>query len=110
MVKAVIDRIEEEFAVAEISEGKTANIPLIFIPEAKEGDCIEIETAKVSRFYFASIDDDEMTVLTPKGKVGLSLAFMGEAKPGDPIEFRISHEETQKRKSRIRGMMDKLFE
>ncbi len=110
MVKVIIDRIEGEMAVAEISEGKFVNLPMIFIPDASEGDCVEITTAKVSRFYFASIDDGRMTVLTPDGKYAMPTELMGEAKPGDPIVFNISRQETEKRKGKVSALMEKLFE
>lgn len=110
MVRAIVDRFEGAMAIVELMEGGLQKIPKIFIPDAKEGDCIEIEQAEVSRFYFASIDNDMMTVLTPKGKYALSNTLMGNAKPGNPITFTVSKQQTEKRKSKIRGLMSSLFE
>ncbi len=110
MVKVIVDRFEGAMAVVELMEGELQKIPKIFIPGAVEGDCIEIESAPVSRFYFASIDNNMMTVLTPKGKYALSTALMGDAKPGQPITFTINKSETDKRKSKIKGLMNSLFE
>ena len=110
MVKVIVDRFEGAMAIVELTEGELQKIPKIFIPDAKEGDCIEIEQAEVSRFYFASIDNDMMTVLTPKGKYALSRSLLGSAKPGNPITFTVSKQETEKRKSRILGLMSNLFE
>lgn len=45
-MKVIIDRIENEYAIVEIEEGKYTNIPLILVPEAKEGDVIKIEIDK----------------------------------------------------------------
>ena len=47
-MKYVIDRIEENTAVVEIEEGKTAHIPLELIENAKEGDYIVITIEKKS--------------------------------------------------------------
>ena len=47
-MKYVIDRIEENIAVVEIEEGKTANIPLELIKDAKEGDTVVITIEKKS--------------------------------------------------------------
>lgn len=41
-MKVIIDRFEGEFAVVEIDNGKFANLPKILVPDAKEGDVIEI--------------------------------------------------------------------
>ncbi len=110
MIQVIVDRFEGAMAIVEVSEGNLQKIPKIFIPDAKEGDCIEIGPAEVSRFYFASIDNEMMTVLTPKGKYALSPQLSGGAKPGEPISFRVSQTETQKRKSKIKGLMSSLFE
>lgn len=110
MIQITIDRFEGEMAIAEISEGNFTKIPKIFIPDAKEGDVVEIAPASVSRFYFASIDNDMMTILTPKGKYALSLELCGDAKPGEPITFTVNSGETKKRKNKISGLMSSLFE
>ena len=42
-MKVTIDRFEGEFAVVELDNGATADMPCILIPDgAKEGDVIEI--------------------------------------------------------------------
>lgn len=41
-MKVIIDRFENDLAVVEIKEGIYANIPKILIPNAKEGDVINI--------------------------------------------------------------------
>ena len=40
-MRIIIDRLEEDFAVAQLNE-KTYNIPRALLPEAKEGDTVEI--------------------------------------------------------------------
>ena len=47
-MKCVIDRIEENVAVLEIETGKTANIPLELVKDAKEGDTVVITIEKKS--------------------------------------------------------------
>jgi len=41
-MKIIVDRIEGGFIVAELSDGKCENLPLVFAPDAKEGDVIDI--------------------------------------------------------------------
>ena len=41
-MKVIIDRFEGDYAVVEIDVGKFANMPKILIPNAKEGDVVEI--------------------------------------------------------------------
>ena len=110
MVQVTIDRFEGEMAVVELEEGKLINLPKIFVPDAKEGDIVEIGPAEVSRFYFASIDNDMMTVLTPKGKYSVSPELSGGAKPGEPILFKVNSSETKKHKNMITGLVNSLFE
>lgn len=43
MMKVIIDRFEGEFAIVEIEEGKFTSLPKIVIPNAQEGDVIEIK-------------------------------------------------------------------
>ena len=43
IMKIIIDRFEGEFAVAELPDGGTANIPRVLVPDAKEGDAVSIE-------------------------------------------------------------------
>ncbi|MBR5157071.1 MAG: DUF3006 domain-containing protein [Clostridia bacterium] len=45
-MRVVIDRFEGEFAVAEMPDGKMVNVPKVLLPEAKEGDVIEITVNK----------------------------------------------------------------
>lgn len=47
-MKYVIDRIEENLAVVETEEGKTATISLDLIENAKEGDAVVITIEKKS--------------------------------------------------------------
>ena len=42
-MKVIIDRFEGDYAVVEIEVGKCVNIPKILVPNAKEGDVINIE-------------------------------------------------------------------
>ncbi len=43
-----IDRFEGEYAVAELEDGRFADIPKILFPDAKEGDVYSIEKSKKS--------------------------------------------------------------
>ena len=46
-MKLVIDRFEGEYAIIELTDGRTASIPRIAIPpEAKESDILSIEIQK----------------------------------------------------------------
>lgn len=45
-MKITVDRIEEKFIVAELPDGTYANLPIVFAPDAAEGDIIVIETCK----------------------------------------------------------------
>ena len=50
-MKVVIDRFEADYAVVELPDGTTAVISRVLLPEAKEGDVVEVvvnhsETAK----------------------------------------------------------------
>ncbi|MDR1690187.1 MAG: DUF3006 domain-containing protein [Clostridiales bacterium] len=42
-MKVVIDRFEGEFAVAELPDGSTVNIPVKVLDDAHEGDVVNIE-------------------------------------------------------------------
>ncbi len=42
-MKVIIDRIEENFAVAELPDGTFSNIPRALVPDAREGDVLKIE-------------------------------------------------------------------
>ena len=43
-MKAVIDRFEGEFAVIELDNGKTVDLPSVLVPDAREGDIVVITT------------------------------------------------------------------
>ncbi len=45
-MKVIIDRIEGEYAVCEVKKGVFANVPLIVLDGAKEGDIVNIEILK----------------------------------------------------------------
>ena len=45
-MKVIIDRFEGEYAVAEMPDGKMVNIPKVLLPEAEEGDVVEIKINK----------------------------------------------------------------
>ena len=47
-MKIVVDRIEGGYIVAELSDGRKENLPLVFAPDAKEGDVIDISIDKNS--------------------------------------------------------------
>jgi hypothetical protein len=42
-MKVIIDRFEGEFAVVELPDRSTAELPRVLVPGAKEGDVIHIE-------------------------------------------------------------------
>jgi len=42
-MKVIIDRFEANYAIVEINENQTIELPKILIPEAREGDIISIE-------------------------------------------------------------------
>ena len=41
-MEVIIDRIEGSFAVAELPNGQTADLPLVFVPGVQEGDVVSI--------------------------------------------------------------------
>ncbi len=45
-MKVIIDRFEGNYAVVEIDVGKCVELPKVLVPNAKEGDVIEIEINK----------------------------------------------------------------
>lgn len=45
-MKVIIDRLEEDYAIVELEEGKMLEIPKELFPEAKEGDIVNIEISK----------------------------------------------------------------
>ena len=48
-MKLIIDRIEGEFLVAEMPEGKMVQLPRMLLPQAVEGDVITIDIDPVER-------------------------------------------------------------
>ena len=42
----IVDRIEGDYAVVEIDKGKMCNLPLVFVPNVKEGDVVTITINK----------------------------------------------------------------
>ena len=60
-MRVVIDRIEGNFAVAELPDGSMKNLPLEFVPDCKEGDIVYItidkeETEKVKKEIEIKLD------------------------------------------------------
>lgn len=43
-MRVIIDRFEGNFAVVELEDGTTVNMPKILIPDANEGDTVTIES------------------------------------------------------------------
>ena len=41
-MEVIIDRVEGDYAVVEITKGKMVNMPKVLVPNAKEGDTIKI--------------------------------------------------------------------
>ena len=41
-MKVIIDRIENDYAVVELDINSFVNLPIVIIPDAKEGDVIDI--------------------------------------------------------------------
>ncbi len=110
MLQVTIDRFENNMAVVELGKDKFSRIPSVVIPGAKEGDIITIIAKKESQYMISKRDNEYSYVLTPKGKYALPHNVMDGAKPGEYISFEIDHDATAARKSRIRQLMDNLFE
>ncbi|MBO4553728.1 DUF3006 domain-containing protein [bacterium] len=47
-MRLIVDRIEENFIVAEMPDQSMVNIPRILVPDAKEGDVIRLSLYKNS--------------------------------------------------------------
>lgn len=45
-MKLIIDRFEGDFAVLELEDLSTVNLPKVLVPNAKEGDIVTIEVSK----------------------------------------------------------------
>jgi len=45
-MKVIIDRFEEDYAIVEIDVGEFAELPRVLIPDANEGDVINISIDK----------------------------------------------------------------
>lgn len=61
-MQVIIDRFEGEYAVVEIDSGNFVNLPKILIPDAHEGDVVDIiinteETSKRSENIQNLMDD-----------------------------------------------------
>ncbi len=41
-MEVIVDRIEEDFLVLELEDGKHVNVPKILVPNAREGDIIDM--------------------------------------------------------------------
>ena len=110
MFQVTVDRFENNLAVVEISKDKFSRIPSVVIPDAKEGDTITITARKNSQFMISKKDDNYSYVLTPKGKYALPHDVTDGAKPGDYIAFEVDSIATEHRVSKIRKLVDSLFE
>lgn len=110
MIQVTVDRIENSMAIVEIGKNKFSKIPTIVIPDAREGDIITIVSKKESQYMISKKDDDFSYVLTPKGKYALPHNVTDGAKPGEYISFIVDHDMTEAKKSKIRRLMDTLFE
>ncbi|MBQ7556286.1 DUF3006 domain-containing protein [bacterium] len=47
-MRLIVDRIEEDYIVAEMPNQSMVNIPLVLAPDAKEGDVIRLSVYKNS--------------------------------------------------------------
>lgn len=45
-MKVIIDRFEGDYAVVELENGKFADMPKVFVPNAKEGDVVTITVSE----------------------------------------------------------------
>lgn len=45
-MQVIVDRIEGEFLILELPSGEVVNVPKVLVPNAKEGDVINITIAK----------------------------------------------------------------
>jgi len=45
-MKLIIDRFEGDFAVVELEDMSTVNIPRVLVPDGKEGDIVTIEVSE----------------------------------------------------------------
>jgi len=48
-MQVILDRFEGDFAVAELPDGSMARLPKVLVPEAREGDVINIEIDAAAR-------------------------------------------------------------
>ncbi len=45
-MKVIIDRFEGDYAVVELENGEFADMPKVFVPNAKEGDIVTITVSE----------------------------------------------------------------
>lgn len=45
-MKVIIDRFEGDYAVVELENGEFADMPKVFVPNAKEGDVVTITVSE----------------------------------------------------------------
>ena len=110
MMQVTVDRIENDMVIVEIGKNNFSKLPSVVVPDAKEGDIITIVSKKESQFMISKKDGYYSYVLTPKGKYALPHNVTDGAKPGEFISFVVEHELTEMKKSKIRQLMDNLFE
>ncbi len=56
-MKVIVDRIEGEFVIVEVDVGQTLNIPKRLVPNAQEGDLIEINVKKCQNQVKKNVDN-----------------------------------------------------
>ncbi len=65
-MKIVVDRIENDYIVAEFPDGSKENLPLCFAPDAKEGEVIDISTDEKKSKEIAETVKDRLDRLFDK--------------------------------------------
>jgi hypothetical protein len=73
-MKAVIDRIEGKFAVLLMGDGSVkVNLPLVLLPEAKEGDVLDVSITKDDKATMKAKDRSKSLIekLKQKGQSGI---------------------------------------
>ena len=110
MVKVIIDRFEGSMALVEITESRFSKLPQILIPGAKEGDTVIIEKVPESQFIICKTDLKFAYILTPNGKYAITKDMSDGARAGDYISFTIDRVATEVRQSKIKKLMNSIFE
>ena len=64
----IVDRIEGDYAVVEIEKGKMCNLPLVFLPNVKEGDVVTITINKGKTNSIEVFANEDYSVTTRKGQ------------------------------------------